>query len=129
MGFTRDGVIEFDQKKFKAILDKNYGLVSQVLTGTFTEDNGKTQGFMDNLNDMANSALRMPDGLVQSRKKTFQSNIEQIDKRISEKQKSLEEKEKHLKDKFARLEGTMSKIRSQGAGLQGGGQGAVQELG
>lgn len=131
LGFTRDGMVEFDQKKFKALLDKNYNMVSQVLTGTFTEDHGKTQGFMDNLNEMANSALRAPDGLVQSRKKTFQSNIEQIDKRISEKQKSLEEKEKHLKDKFARLEGTMSKIRSQGAGLasMGGSGQSVQELG
>jgi len=129
MSFNRDGQIEFDQKKFQAILDKQYSLVSQVLTGTFTEDNGKTQGFMDNLNDMANSTLRMPDGLIQSRKKTFQSNIEQIDKRISQKQKALEEKEKHLKDKFARLEGTMSKIRSQGAGVSGMGQSPVQELG
>jgi flagellar hook-associated protein 2 len=131
LGFTRDGMIEFDQKKFQAILDKKYSLVSQVLTGTFTPDHGKSQGFMDNLNDMANSTLRTPDGLIQSRKKTLQSNIEQIDKRVSQKQKSLEEKEKHLKDKFARLEGTMSKIRSQGAGISGlgGGQSPVQELG
>lgn len=131
LGFTKEGLVEFDEKKFKAILDKQYNLVSQILTGTFTEDHGKTQGFMDNLNDMSNSALRMPDGLLQSRKKTFQSNIAQIDRRISEKQKALEEKEKHLKDKFSRLEGTMSKIRSQGAGLAalGGNQASVQELG
>ena len=131
LGFTRDGQIEFDQKKFQGILDKKYNLVSQILTGAFTEDHGKTEGFMDNLNDMSNSALRMPDGLLQSRKKTFQSNIQQIDKRISDKQKALEEKEKHLKDKFARLEGTMSKIRSQGAGLagMGGAPSSVQELG
>jgi flagellar hook-associated protein 2 len=131
LGFNKEGMLDFDQKKFQTILDKQYNLVSQILTGTFTEDHGKTQGFMDNLNEMSNTTLRMPDGLIQSRKKTLQSNIAQIDKRVSEKQKSLEEKEKHLKDKFARLEGTMSKIRSQGAGVgaMGGGQASVQELG
>lgn len=130
LNFNKDGMLQFDDKKFKATLDKNYNLVSQILTGAITEENGKSQGLMDNLNEITNATLRTPDGLISSRKNTFQSNIAQIDKRISEKQKALEEKEKHLKDKFARLEGTMSKIRAQGAGLGAmGGGGPVQELG
>ena len=130
LSFNKDGHLDFDEKKFKAALDKQYNMVAQVLTGYISDENGKSQGFMDNLNDVANSTLRMPDGLMQSRKNTLQSNISQIDKRISDKQKSLEEKEKSLKDKFARLEGTMSKIRAQGAGLSSmGGQSPVQELG
>lgn len=130
--FNREGMLDFDQKKFQAAISKDYNMVSQILTGTFTET-GKTDGFMDNLNGTVNTVLRMPDGLIQSRKKSLQSNIEQIDRRISQKQKYLEEKEKNLKDKFSRLEGTISRIKSQGAGvaaLAGAGAASpVQELG
>ncbi len=129
--FNRTGTIEFDTKKFQALIGSDYNLATQILTGTFTPEGGKTEGFMDNLNATVGTALRVPDGLIQSRKKSLQSNIEQIDRRISQKQKYLEEKEKNLKDKFSRLEGTMSKIKSQGAGLAGmsGGGSPVQELG
>lgn len=130
--FSRDGLLEFDQKKFQAAISKDYNQVSQILTGTFTES-GKTEGFMDNVNATVGTALRTPDGLIASRKKSLQSSIEQIDRRISQKQKYLEEKEKNLKDKFSRLEGTISRIKSQGAGvaaLAGAGGGSpVQELG
>lgn len=130
LSFNRAGTLEFDQKKFQALIGSNYNLTSQILTGTFSAEGGKTEGFMDNLNATVGTALRMPDGLIQSRKKSLQSNIEQIDRRISQKQKYLEEKEKNLKDKFSRLEGTISKIKSQGAGVAGmGGGNPVQELG
>lgn len=131
LSFTREGLLQFDDKKFEAKLTEDYNTVAQVLTGTFTPEGGKSEGFMDNLNSMVNTALRMPDGLVQSRKKTLQSNIEQIDRRISQKQKFIEEKEKNLKDKFSRLEGTISRIKGQGAGVAslGGGADPVQQLG
>ena len=127
MSFNRQGMMDFDENKFQSMLDKDYNNVAQILTGTFGED-GKTEGFMDNLSGMVNMALRIPDGLVQSRRKTLSSNIEQIDRRIAQKTKYIEEKEKSLKDKFARLEGTISKIRSSGAGLQGMAD-PVQQLG
>jgi flagellar hook-associated protein 2 len=130
LSFSRDGSLEFDQKKFQALIGSNYSLATQILTGTFTEDGKKSEGFMDNLNATMGSALRMPDGLIQSRKKSIQGNIEQIDRRIDQKQKYLEEKEKHLKDKFSRLEGTISKIKSQGAGVAAmGGTDPVTQLG
>ena len=130
--FTRDGALEFDDKKFQSLIAEDYNTVAQILTGTFTPEGGKTEGFMDNLNGMTNMALRMPDGLIQSRKKTLSSNIEQIDRRIAQKTKFIEEKEKNLKDKFARLEGTISRIRGQGAGvaaLGSAGNDPVQQLG
>jgi flagellar hook-associated protein 2 len=131
--FNREGMIDFDQKKFQTLLSENYNLATQILTGAYNEDDGtKSQGLIDNLSDTVNAVLRTPDGIVSSRKKTLQGNIEAIDRRISQKQKYLEEKEKNLKDKFARLEGTISKIRSQGSGVAALGAGAmnpVQELG
>lgn len=129
--FNREGMLDFDQKKFQAAISKDYNMVSQILTGTFGEE-GKSDGFMDNLSGAMNAVLRMPDGLIQSRKRSLQSNIEQIDRRISQKQKYLEDKERNLKDKFSRLEGTISRIKSQGAGVAAmGAAGAnpVQELG
>lgn len=131
LSFNRDGTMEFDQKKFQALIGTNYSLATQILTGTFTAEGGKTEGFMDNLNATVGTALRMPDGLIQSRKKSLQSNIDQIDRRINQKQKYLEEKEKNLKDKFSRLEGTISKIKSQGAGVAalGGANDPVTQLG
>lgn len=131
--FTRDGLLDFDSKKFQSLISKDYKQVSEILTGAFFEEDGtKSQGFIDNLSDAASASLRMPDGLIQSRKKTLQGSIEEIDRRITQKQKYLEEKEKNLKDKFARLEGTISKIKSQGAGVAALGaapSNPVQELG
>lgn len=130
--FNREGMIDFDQKKFQTLLSENYNLATQILTGAYNEEDGtKSQGLIDNLNDTVNAVLRTPDGIVSSRKKTLQGNIEAIDRRITQKQKYLEEKEKNLKDKFARLEGTISKIRSQGSGVAalGGASNPVQELG
>ena len=131
ISFSREGEVQFDQKKFQAILNKDYQTISQILTGAFLEE-GKSSGLMDNLNEAVSIVLRTPDGLLQSRKRSMQGQIEQIDRRIDQKQKFLAEKEKNLKDKFARLEGTISKIRSSGAGVAALGAGAgdpVQQLG
>ncbi len=84
--FGRDGQLQFDQKKFTTILNEDYTNVAQILTGAFFED-GKSNGFMDNLNEAMNVVLRSPDGLLQSRKKAFQTNLDQIDRKIDQKQK------------------------------------------
>lgn len=131
ISFSREGTLSFDQKKFQALLNQDYQLVSQILTGAFLED-GKSSGVMDNLNEAVSIVLRTPDGLLQSRKRSMQNQISEIDRRIDQKQKFLAEKEKNLKDKFARLEGTISKIRSSGAGVAALGAAAadpVQQLG
>ncbi len=125
--FQRDGLLKFDAEKFKSELEKNYNKVSQVLSGQF-KDGTKINGFIDNLNESLGTMLRFPDGLLQSRKRSIDNNIEAIDRRITQRERMLEQKEKNLKDKFSRLEGTISKIKAQGAGvaaLGGGGAGPV----
>jgi len=118
VAFNRDGVLEYDEKKFEKELSENYEKVSQILTGRYLEEGGgKDPGFMDHLNDAVGAALRFPDGLISSRKKSLQSNIDQIDRRIEQKQRQLQQKENQLKDKFARLESTISNIKGQGAGV------------
>jgi flagellar hook-associated protein 2 len=127
--FQRDGSLSLDDKKLENELASNYEMVSQVLTGKFTLEGGKTDGFMDLIGNMASNSLRNPDGLLYSRKRSLSTNIDQIDRRIETKERHLKSKEQNLKNKFSRLEATVSRIQSQGASLSALGasaQGAVQ---
>lgn len=129
--FQRSGLLELDPKKFEAALSENYNVISEVLTGTYSREGGKTNGFIDNLTELTDAALRNPDGLLVSRRRSLQNNIDQVDRRIEQKQRMLDQKERGLKRKFANLEGTISRIQGQGAGISamggggGGGQGAA----
>lgn len=117
--FQRDGLLKLDQAKFEAELSKDYKIVTQVLTGKYTLEGGKTVGFIDVLDDAAKVLLSQPSGVLPSRKGGLQSQINQIDRQIVNRQRIVAQKEEVLKAKFARLEETISKIRGQGAGLAG----------
>lgn len=116
--FQREGLLGFDEGKFNAVISENYQIASQILTGYFTET-GKTKGFIDHLTEMTDMSLRVPDGLLQSRRRSLGTNIDQMDRRIAQRERILGQKEQNLKDRFSRLEGTISRIQSQGAGLSG----------
>jgi flagellar hook-associated protein 2 len=129
--FQRDGLLKLEGEVLNNFVSKDYKMVSQILTGYFGED-GKSPGFIDHLSDTVKTALQFPNGLLQSRKRSMQTNIDQIDRRIADKERRIEQKEKNLKDKFARLEGTIARMKSQGSGvnaLGGGGFNPVQQLG
>lgn len=117
--FQRDGLLKFDQAKFEAALSKDYKAVSQVLTGKYTMEGGKTNGFIDVLDEAAKVLLTQPSGVLPNRKGGLQSQINQIDRQIANRQRLVAQKEEVLKAKFARLEETISKIKGQGAGLAG----------
>jgi flagellar hook-associated protein 2 len=117
--FQRSGLIALDQAKFEAALSKDYKAVSQVLTGKYSMEGGKTAGFMDNLEEAAKTMLAQPTGVLTTRKSGLQNNISQIDRQIATRQRMIAQKEDILKQKFARLEETISKIKGQGAGLAG----------
>lgn len=117
--FQRDGLLKFDQAKFEAALSKNYKAVSQTLTGKYTLEGGKSKGFIDILEESAQTMLTQPNGLLTTRKGGLQSQINQIDRQITNRQRTITQKEEILKAKFARLEETISKIKGQGAGLAG----------
>ena len=129
--FERSGLLKFDQEKFQSSLSANYIAVSQTMTGSFTTQGGKVNGFIDMLEDAAKSLLSAPNGILSTRKSGLQSQIGQIDRQIANRQRMVAQKEEILKAKFARLEETMSKIKGQGAGLAGlaGPVNPVQQLG
>jgi flagellar hook-associated protein 2 len=117
--FQRDGLLKLDQAKFESALSKNYKAVTQVLTGKYSPGGGKTNGFIDILDDTAKVLLTQPNGVLPNRKGGLQSQMNQIDRQIANRQRIIQQKEEVLKAKFARLEETISKIRGQGAGLAG----------
>jgi flagellar hook-associated protein 2 len=117
--FQRDGLLKFDQAKFENELAKDYKTVSQVLTGTYNVQAGKTNGFIDLLDETARNLLTPPNGILATRKSGLQSQINQIDRQISNRMRIIGQKEEVLKAKFARLEETISKIKGQGNGLAG----------
>lgn len=135
--FTRDGLLNLDQKKLDAAIAENYQSVSQLFTGYYPnevdEETGEIQkndGVMTTLNNSLQLILKNPDGVLQSRKKGLQSNIDQIDRQIASRMRLIEQKERNLKDKFSRLESTISKIKGQGGGLSGmSAMNPVQQLG
>jgi flagellar hook-associated protein 2 len=129
--FERSGLLKFDKEKFESVLAADYRTVSEALSGTYTKDGGKTNGFLDLLEESAKNMLNMPSGILQTRKSGLQTQINQIDRQIANRQRAIVQKEEILKAKFARLEETMSKIRGQGAGLAGLGAtiNPVQQLG
>ncbi len=117
--FQRNGLLKFDSAKFEGALAKDYKMVSQVLTGKYTLEGGKTTGFIDVLDEAAKILLTAPAGVLPTRKNGLQSQINQIDRQIANRQRIVAQKEDVLKAKFARLEETISKIKGQGAGLAG----------
>ena len=129
--FERSGLLKFDSPKFEAAISKDYKAVAQTLTGMYSVEKGKSNGFIDLLEDTAKTLLNTPSGALQTRKSGLQSQIVNIDRQIVTRQRMLASKEEILKAKFARLEETMSKIRGQGAGLAGlaGPMNPVQQLG
>lgn len=135
--FTRDGLINLDQKKLDAAISENYNAVSQLFTGYYPNEPDpetgeilKSDGIMTTLNNTLQLILKSPDGVLSSRKKGLQSNIDQIDRQIAQRMRLIEQKERNLKDKFSRLESTISKIKGQGGGLAGmSAMNPVQQLG
>lgn len=129
--FQRDGKIALDKDKFNAALEKNLDEVSQVVNGKYTLEDGKVNGFLDNLDRLIKDALKRPGGILTSRKQGLETQVKQIDRRIESKQRQINKKEAALKAKFARLEETISRIKTQGSGLAGlgGGFNPVQQLG
>ena len=129
--FQRSGLLELDKDKFQAALNKNMKMVAQVVNGKYTIENGKVNGFIDNLDTLVSDALRRPSGILTSRKDGLNSKIDQIDRRIETKERQIKRKEEHLKAKLARLEETISRIKTQGSGLAGmtGNFNPVQQLG
>lgn len=121
--FSRNGVLEYDEKKFNETLAKNPGAVQQFLAG-----DGFNVGFIPAVKREVQTVLNSAFGPVAIRKRALQDKIGQMNDSIANKERQLARKEDQLRTKFAKLEETMSKLKGQmgqvaAAGMGGGGGG------
>ena len=124
--FNRNGLLDFDQKKFNAVLNADAPSVQQFLVG-----DGFSTGFISSVKREVNTLLNPAFGPVATRSKSLKQKIGSIDERIETKMRQLDKKEQTLKDKFSRLEENMSRLKSQGsqmAAMGGGGGNPVNQL-
>lgn len=110
--FNRNGILEYDEKKFNTALASNPSGVQHFLAG-----DGWSTGFINVLKREVGTLLNTAMGPVAIRKRALQDRISQMDRRIEDKQRHLQRKEDQLRNKFARLEETMSKLKGQGSAV------------
>jgi flagellar hook-associated protein 2 len=108
--FNRAGTLEFDQKKFNAVLAQQPDHVEKFFVG-----DGFATGFVAAVRRETNDLLNPSWGPITNRSKGLKQKIDQFDSRIAQKQRELGKKEEMLRQKFSRLEEQMSKIKAQGA--------------
>lgn len=122
IAFTRQGTLEFDEKKFNDTLARNPSAVQKFLAG-----DGFSTGFIPTLKREVGTMLNTAFGPVAIRKRALQDRIGQMNQQIDDKQRQLSKKEEILRNKFAKLEETMSRLKGQGGQLGaigfGGGSG------
>jgi flagellar hook-associated protein 2 len=122
--FNRNGLLDFDQKKFNSVLAGNPSGVQAFLVG-----DGYQTGFIQSIKREVNSLLNPQSGPVTNRSKSLKENITQLDQRIADKERQLAKREDMLRDKFSRLEETMSRIKAQGGAVGAIGGGTMSSQG
>lgn len=112
--FNRNGTLEYSEEKFqKALATDGFG-VQRFLTG-----DGFASGFIPTVRREVQNLLNQSFGPVETRKRALQDRIKSMDEQIATKERQLAVKEEGLKRKFSQLEETVSRLKSQGAGLAG----------
>lgn len=111
--FNRNGTLNFNQEKFSKMVNTDPQGVATFFKGDMVRN-----GFIPSLRNKISQILDPQTGTVTSRRKNYQDQVSQMDKRIEQKEKSLARSEEMLRNKFAKMEEAMSKIQSQGAASQ-----------
>ena len=118
IAFNRQGVLEYDDKKFNDVLAKNPTDVQRFLGG-----DGFSTGFVPSIRREISGLLNAASGPVAVRKKSLQDRISQMNTSIADKERQLGKKEEMLRNKFARLDETMGKMKGQMGQIGAMGQG------
>lgn len=108
--FNRNGTLNFNQEKFSKMVNSDPQGVAAFFRGDLVRN-----GFIPNLRNRISQIIDPQAGTVTSRRKNYQNQVSQMDKRIEQKEKNLVRTEDQLRNKFAKMEEAMSKIQSQGA--------------
>lgn len=111
--FSRTGTLNYNAEKFSKMVNTDPQGVAAFFRGDMTKN-----GFVPALRNKIAQILDPQTGTVTSRRKNYQEQVSQMDKRIEQKEKNLARTEESLRNKFAKMEESMSKIQSQGAASQ-----------
>ncbi len=115
--FNKNGTLNFNQEKFTKIVTTDPTNVVKFLKG-----DGFRTGFITNMKTKLGQIVDPQNGVVTGRKKSYQTNISQIDKRIEQKERSLTKREEQLRNQFSKMEEAMSKMQQQSASAGLGGK-------
>lgn len=121
--FNRAGTLDYDEKKFNAVLAQKPDHVHAFFVG----DNLNV-GFVPAVRREIGTMLNSVFGPIGNRKRGLQQRIDQFDQRIETKERQLVRREEQLRNKFAKLEETLGRIKGQGqamAAIQGGAAGGI----
>jgi flagellar hook-associated protein 2 len=116
--FNRNGILEYDEKKFNDTLAKNPVGVQRFLAG-----DGFQTGFIPAVKREIGTVMNAAFGPMAIRKKALQDRIGQMNDQIANKERQLTRKEDQLRNKFAKLEETMSRLKGQAGQIQAAGMG------
>ena len=108
--FTRNGTLEFDEKKFQHALETNYHQVVDLLSG-----DGKNYGVIPKLNSALRSIAGRQDAVLSNQKKTYMNKVQGLNEEIETKGKRADERLKSLRDKLAKTESALARMRGQSA--------------
>lgn len=112
---TRKGVLQFDEKKFQAALEKDFDSVVDLISG-----DGVTYGVIPRLNRALTTLTESSTGLFSSQRKNFVNQIDGIDKNIQRTEKSIEARAQALKNNLSKAQAAIQAMQSQGSAIAGG---------
>lgn len=105
----RDGLIQINENKFNSILDNNFALVQQVVSGE--------QGLAVQLETVFQGYTNPLTGNLAMREKGMQNNIRRVDEQILDKQLQIDRKTQALVRRFSRLQASLADLQRQQQGF------------
>lgn len=105
--FTKEGLLEFDEKKFQAALNTHYDEVLDLLTGD------GTTGVISRLSEALGSISGGRTGLLSTQKYNYTTQISKLNREITDKEVKAHEKTARLKQKLLEAQQAMDSIGGQ----------------
>ncbi len=107
--FDKKGGLSIKEEKFQKAMEGDFEGVAEAISGD--------KGFVAQLKSVLDGFADPATGILNSREKSIQSRIKQIDDSIGGKQRNLEKKTEALTNQFSRLQGSLSNMQRQSSYL------------
>jgi len=114
IGFQRNGLLGFDEARFKNMINEDFEAVSSLFIG---QNDGKT-GLIPLLNKEFTDFNNNESGIINTREASLNRKTRYIDDDIDRKERNIERKREQLKRTFASLESSIAGLKSQGNYVQ-----------